>query len=408
MLTTNKPIDVDRPDVLREVSNESLSFKEVRDSLVKFLMVAGVPFSTAKRLSVPINFSYKEPGQVEKSKVSLAKHVSYRATLVLEGLTVDGQKVHIVAVPFKLEDLSHSERNKILSIQRMFKVILFDERDWIKLGLDISDKQWLKPLLKGTLKSWARLLFKKISELEGEIQSEYTLNTLLHNIDRNVSRNGKVITRDNYVENLKTRLMTKELELRGYSSLSKQQLKVLKEIVGLESASVRWVEDLADSIIRHCITKVDLSQKVYRESFRQKNGKISLANPEAFSQLVYDYISANKHSLKAKVTGSGIVQIQDSRTFQTATFVFKVTTSTRGLGQVTLDTSNCTSTTHDLGFLLELSAVPKRGSQSNKVKEIGASIFKFQKSKSLKLNKADRLETLSSIKEGFYLWSDVL
>lgn len=407
MLTTH-PINVDRPDVLKNAYKEFLSFKEVRDSLVKFLMLSGVPFSTAERLPVPIDFKYKESGQKEKNFVPLDRHVSYKATLRLENLRVEDQKVYVVAVPFKLEDLSHSERNKILLIQRRYKVIVFDERDWIKLGLDISDKQWLKPLTRRTLKSWAKLLFKKISDLDGNIQSNFTLNTLLHNIDRNVSSSGKPIRQQDYVTTLKSRLMTKELELKGYSKLSKEQSKVLNEIVELEAASVKWVEELANSVIGHCISKVNLSQKVYRELFRQGNGKVNLLNSEAFAQLVYDYVEANRKNLKATVTGSGIVHIQDSRTFQSVNFVFRPTTSSRGLGQVTLDTSNCYEDTHSLGFLFELSGASKNGKNSNKVREVSASIFKFSRKPSLKINKTDRLETLTNIKEGFYLWSDVL
>ena len=410
MLTTH-PINVDRPDVIREASKESLSFKEVRDSFVKFLMLSEVPFVTAERLPVPIDFKYEERdewlGRKQKFTVPLEKHVSYRATLRLQDLSVNGQPVYVVAVPFKLEDLKHSERNKILSIQRRYKVIVFDERDWIKLGLDISEKQWLKPLNRRTLKSWARLLFKKISDLQGEVQSDYTLNTLLHNIDRNVSSRGKLIRKDDYIATLKTRLLKKELELEGLTNLSKQQVKVLKDIIGLEAASVKWVEELANSIITHCIQKVDISKKVYKDIFRQKNGKVNLMNAEAFTQLVYDYIDKNKQSLRPKVTGSGVLQIQDSRTFQTVTFIFKPTSSTRGVEKMSLDTSNCSKTTHDLGFVLELSACSK-GKQVNKVKEVSCSVFKFQVSKNLKLNKADRLQTLTDMKEGFYLWSDVL
>ena len=51
MLDTNSFLSVDRPDIAKE-SKACLTFKEVRDSLFKFLMQAGIPFSGHEYLPI--------------------------------------------------------------------------------------------------------------------------------------------------------------------------------------------------------------------------------------------------------------------------------------------------------------------------------------------------------------------
>lgn len=395
-MLVNKLVDIDRPDVIRDESKEYLSFKEVKDSLVKFLMQAEVPFQGAERLPIVIQLKYNELGQNDKSSIDLSHHVDYKATLHLEGIKVDKRPIYVLAVPLRIEDLKHSERNKILMLQRAINVIVFDENDWIKLGLDISGKNWLRPLTKKVLKSWARLLFAKITALGGHIESDFTLNDLFNNIDENVGSKKQLIE-EQKVKDLKARLIQRELQVEGQKSFSSEQDLVFKSVVELNSTSVNWLEETINSVIFHALKPVDLRAKTYKDFFRGRTGSINPVSAESFGKLVYDYINSSRKSLEAEIKGPGVISIQDKRTFQKTTLVLVPTKSKRPFS---ISTPKETSG-QALGFVLEL----KFKENSVKIEELQTSVISMSKT----LHKvSDRLNVSSDFKSGIYLWSDVL
>ncbi|RKZ94979.1 MAG: hypothetical protein DRQ40_04670 [Gammaproteobacteria bacterium] len=391
-------IDIDRPDVIKNESKKSLSFKEVKDSLVKFLMQAEIPFQGAERLPVSIDLVYRELGQ--KAELSLEHHVSYKATVRLQGVKVNRRPIYVIAVPFELEELTHSERNKILALQSTFNVIVFDERDWTKLGLDISEKNWLSPMTRKVLKSWARILFTKITNLAGPaaVESDFTLNDLFSNIDKNAQSKLKKVS-DRRIHDLKTRLLRKELELDGYNSLSKPQENLLESLVTLDQSSILWVEEVINSIVAKALLPVNTRKREFKDIFRQNNGKFSLRSPEKFGQIVYDYISTNRKTLSVEILGPGILTIQDKRTFQKITLVL-VPTTTKKLPATAIKGIK-KKAGQGLGFVLELKFV----ANSCKIEKLNVYAVCLTNKSHGALN---RLNIQSSLKDGIYLWSDVV
>jgi len=337
-LTTASPTSVDRPDITKSQAKPKLSFKEVRDSLFKFLMQADVPFSEAERVPLktiltrkekvdkPINY-IDDDGKIRRTsivtkEIPLDNHVFYKITCKLKDLTVNNLPVYIVTVPVKFEDLYQGQKNKLKTLREQHNIIIFDEYDWKKLKLDISDKNWLSPLTKGVMKSWSRMLFKKIAQLGGNIESKYTLNDLFTSIDKNTQpqKSNQSIEQVHslQIQRLKVKLIEQDLKYKQSITLKDTHCSILSEFVSLDSGSLEWIEETLSWIIKDCIKKVDLRRTVYKDKFRKTNGDISVTNPEAFASIVYDFITkTKKKKLIAQNLGYGILLIQDKTTFQT-------------------------------------------------------------------------------------------
>jgi hypothetical protein len=335
-LSSASPASVDRPDVTKSAAKPELSFKEVKDSLFKFLMQAGVPFSEAEKLPIKTtlvkkektdNFVWKFDSRGRRysareeieHEFNLENHTFYKITCKLKDLTVNNLPVYVVTIPTKFEDMEQWKKNKIITIKKQHNIIIFDEYDWAKLNLDISDKNWLAPLTKGVLKSWARILFKKISQLGGEVSSKYNLNDLFSNIERNTkttknNQSSEQLYLDR-IQQLRLKLIEQELKYSSNFSLQPTHKKILSSFTELDLSSLLWIEDTLDLVV-DCISQVNLRQSKYKEHFRQANGKISPANSEVFASVVYDLLGKARRSLFIQNLGYGVLKIQNKTTFQ--------------------------------------------------------------------------------------------
>lgn len=402
MFITSTPLKrVDSPEVIRDNSRFTLSFKEVRDALFKFLMQSEIPFSGAERLPVSIQFSYKEEGSKHKNSFELTNHVNYKVACKLKGLTVGGKPVYLIAVPFRFDELSKSEKGKIIALQGSYNIVVFDEYDWQKLGLDISEKQWLRPLNKKILKSWARILFSKISKLDGEVASDYSLNDLFSNIERNVDVTKATKDRSK-IQKLTAMVIAREFELLGYKELTPIQEKVLHNLVALNPVSATWLEEILSTIVTTCLKKVDLRKKIYKSFFMQSNGVVNPINAGKFGKLVYDYIKTNKKSLDVEILDDGILRVQHKKTFQQSIICLAPTTSLRGT--ISVDMSKTKRTRQDLGFVFEIKFPAKK----NTVDSVSVySVLIPKTKKDVKYGRKDRLPIPTDLKNGCNLWSKI-
>lgn len=369
MLNTNTYIPVDRPDVAKQ-SKPSLSFKEVRDCLFKFLMQAGIPFSGSSFISICTEHKLKvkstenpydklAPGMelVEKyngrSKEEHREYVEgliiqynmgvsdisykelqreinrkpeyfytlcqngYSTTCKLENIDVDGEPVYVVVLEKAFRDLDDRKRKRLTYLMKQYNIIIFDEQDWRGIGLDISDKKWLKALTKKMLKAWAKKLFKKLQYLDGEINSSFTLNDVFTNLDKKVATkaDASAVLDRLKRENLQLKVSCNKLELSKKFIVTDSHTKIIRKLVSVDRKSVKSIEDTMQFIINE-INKINLRYSTYKAIFRTGSGKINISNSDRLAEFIGTELETRKKALLVDNLGKGVLLIRNTKTLQ--------------------------------------------------------------------------------------------
>lgn len=313
---TNVIPTVYRPDIVKSEGKPTLSFKEVKESLIKFLMRAGIPFADSQ--SLPILNSYKSKVTEEQFEIN---NGSYPVSCKLLDISVDGKPVYIVVLPKSYMDLDNRQKNKLTLVRQRYKIVIFEESDWKQIGLDISEKEWLKPLSKATMKAWSRKLFEKISELGESVDSKYNLNDLYSRIEINTSKDETITSRINKLrqENLKLKRNLYLKHIEDNFKVVEDQLSVLDELTFLSQDSAEFIEQTIDTSIEDILTRIDPKKSKYKDYFRLDSGKIDYTNKDKLCEFVTTELSKIKPSLELTNHGYGIIEVRNKKTFQVVT-----------------------------------------------------------------------------------------
>lgn len=323
-------LTLDRPDVIKEESKPELTFKEVKDSLFKFLMLADIPFVDAERLTLASEYKSKST----EDTFLIRSGLYYTTTCKLKDLTVDGQSVHIIIIPDSYESLEYRQRNKIMALKKQHHIVIFDIADYKAIGLDISGKEWLKPLTKSMLKLWAKKLFEKISKLGKNVKSKYTLNDVYKNIEANTAAQENKISRINSLEkeNLALKQQLRSLLIKEHFSIKESNAVILESLSSINKMATLWIESIVNLILIDILEQVDLRQNKYKDLFRLKNGKIQTSNKDMLCEFLQSELSRRRPNLSVSYLGHGILLIKDSKTFEK--LVLNITTTTANINPV--------------------------------------------------------------------------
>lgn len=304
----------DRPDVSRKESKPKLTFKEVKDCLFKFLMQAGVKFTDPEILT--ISAPYKP---TEEEEFNLERGY-YTSCCRLMNIKVDKKPVHIIVLSEKYDELENRQKNKILFLKKTHKIVIFDAKDWKDIGLNISDREWLSPLTKGQMKTWARKLFNKIGDL-GKVESDLTLNDLYEAIEKNTSPQLSRVSRINALEK-EVLILKQSLRKKTISDsfvLKESHDRIIELLSLINEANSVWIEETVSFITQDILSSIDLRQNKYKDSFRLKNGKINPADKDKLTGLITLELERRKPNLSVTNLGYGLLEIQNKKTFQVVT-----------------------------------------------------------------------------------------
>lgn len=292
---------IDRPDIVKYCTGrDSLSFKEVKDLLFKFLMQAEVPFVDSEKLYLP--------GHYDNSKLGVSLTVSnmsyYTATCRLLNLTVDNKPVYIVVLSEPISSINSRQKKKLLALKNNHNIVIFDSDDWKEVGIEISEKPWLKPLSRSILKKWARKLFSSIASFGKEVKSSYTLNDLFKAIDRNTFHQQKKGTILNTLSKENVSLQTKLREhlISNKFPIQEGAKPVITQLCELTNKSSIWVEEVINTVCNN-ISKTKLKES-------KEKAKFVLQLQTKLQDIKKDW--------NIKQISSSILEFQDLRTFQTA------------------------------------------------------------------------------------------
>lgn len=325
MLNSGSSISIDRPDSIKRGFKSALSFKEVKDCIFKFLMQSELSFTEGEKLSIPVEMRSKRTDDT----ILLQNSNYYTSTCRLNDIKIDNRNLYLLVVPTEYGRMESRQRNKIVALRCHYNIIIFDQADWEDVGLDISDKQWLKPLTRVMLRSLAKKLFEKIKELEGTITSKVTLNDVYKNIDTNTSTQSN---QSSLINNLKDEVLGLKKRLRVYKikenfKVSKNQENIVKELMLVSPLSVRWVEDTINNILNEVLRKIDLRQNLYKDLFRLKNGKVLVSNKDKLCEYITSILIKKRPNLDTQYLGNGFIEIQSKKTLQSLTlYMFPTTT----------------------------------------------------------------------------------
>jgi hypothetical protein len=336
-MKTNQPtfidtsLDIDRPDVIKRQGSPTLTFKEIKDALFKFLMQTEIRFASFEKVNLPVEFRSKTDG----TSFIINNTTYYTVTCRLLDIKVDNHPVYVVVIPTAQFELEKRQLSKLLYLKKMYKIVVFDKEDCKQVGIDISDKSWLGSLNKNILKKWSKLLFQKISQLGSNVESKYNLNDIYRKIDNNAGKTGEssskvTIFKQEGLE-LKYKILKNKLEYI-FPKLKTYPVETLTYLAKIDKGSSEWLETLFNYILQQIVRKIDLRKNYYKDFFRRKNGEIDIANKEKICELVGQVLSKK---LKMDITnlGYGTLRIQDKKTFQTSYIIFESTKSetTRGI-----------------------------------------------------------------------------
>lgn len=392
---TEAPPSVDRPDVAKAESITKLRFDSVKACLFKFLMQSGIDFTEPQKLNLSNTFYSKITGD----EVTLNSAAFYTVNCKLEGITIDDRPVYIIILPEEYLNLENRVKNKIIQLKQQHKVIVFDKADWLGLGLEIEDKEYIKPLGKAILKSWARLLFKKMVEI-GKVKADFNLNDLFEKIEFNTSSQVSTQTvisslkKEN--QQLKYTLIFKNIE--KYFTINKNTELVIDDISTLSQPSVLWIEEIGNEVLNF-IQSLDLKKTEYRDIFRNTQGKILLDDKEKITQYLCKSFKNLRPHIKVDCIGSGLIQFQNNKTLQKVVFCISCT-KLKDVYQLKIDKDTLKKIESSLFFHLSLHF----GAINNKIDKIKVEglilsnyikPFIYDKSVRLPLYDSDRTENFS-------------
>jgi hypothetical protein len=398
VIQTNTGTYVDRPDIAKNVK-PALTLKEVNDCVIKFLMLAEIPFSGKETLPLITEFVYRKGTRYSES-MSISQN-SYTVTCKLTGIKVDGKPVYIVVIPETLTELNNRHRNKLIKLVEQYKIVILDYGDWHSAGLDISDKKWLKPLNRRALKSLARKIFNKIAKL-GDVTSDITLNQVFESINNNTGR--KSLEKENF--NLKCKV--RELFIREKFNVEDTHSKVIQAMTRLNSDSLSFIAKTCDDAVGD-LGDVDLKKKRFKDLFRLKNGKVTFLDKELIASYVYSTIDCKKNkNIDIENLGYGVLRIRNKRTFQVVTLAFTCSSS-KGARPLALPKGVVDKIRGSLLFNIHV-IVPRSGS---KVSEVVSYVILADGRKGVKgsysFTGKDKLPVYHSFRKGglsrYTLWS---
>jgi len=318
---------VERPDLFRQEAKPSITFKETRDSLFKFFMLAGIPFIEGEKLKMPSGtFS------VQDQEILLHDAIWYKPTARLLDIEVDGKAIYVFIVPEDYNNLDQRVRKKLIAFGQGQNLIVFDRYDCKTIGLDISgSKQWLKPLSKPILKIWAKKLFQKISDLKGDVTSSFNLNDLYEQIELHTSSQSSQTSLINAMRQesiaLKTKL--KKLTIKECFTVTDSHDSIIENLGALPESSSLFIEELVAKVINQVVKSIDLRQDYFKDLFRLKNGKIDLTNKDVFCSFIESQLSKKIYNLEVKCLGHGFLEITNLKSLQTLTLFINPSYSSR-------------------------------------------------------------------------------
>lgn len=310
-------VNVDSPDIVKSQYKACLSFKEVKDALFKFLQQADIPFSEGERLRLNTQFNLK------KFSINLSTQ-AYSVDCKLNDITVDGQPIYIVVTSIPYENLNNGHRNRLIALGQEYKIVIFDETDWREIGLDISDKEWLKPLTAPLMRRWAKKLFKKISELGSSIESSFNLNDIFEAIARNtadVSYSSTYLEKENF----KLRKELRKEKLSRRFPITPHQDPLIEFLVNTNRSSSLFIQEVVGLVIDPILKSIDLRQSFFRDLL----GVDITATPDRAKITTYveQELSKRKQNISVINCGGGVLKIQSKKTFQSLILTLAISTS---------------------------------------------------------------------------------
>lgn len=307
---------IERPDVVKNEAKPSITFKETRDSLFKFLILSGIPFIESDKLTLPA----KDLG--DETEVILNQGIFYRPTAKLIGIEVNKKPIYLFIVPEDYDKLDQRIRKKLILFGSQHNIVIFDKYDCKSVGLDVSGtKPWHKPLTKTILRGWAKKLFQKIGELKGEVTSKYNLNDIYSNIDLHCSSQSSKTSLINTMRD-EVSILRKKLRLasiKEYFEVKPSHLGILNEMENINNLSSVFIEELVSFILSDIVQYIDLRQTKYKDIFRQKNGSIVITNKDTFGSFIQRELSKKRPNLEVSYLGHGLLEIKNDKTFQVVT-----------------------------------------------------------------------------------------
>ena len=400
VLQTSNGSYVDRPDVVKK-AKPKLTFKEVGDCFIKFLMLADVSFTGKEKLPIVTPFVHRR-GTPESSTIPISQNY-YTVTCRLKDITVDGQPIYIVTIPGQVTKMENRQKNRLVALCNQYNILVFDEVDWKGAGLDISEKKWLKSLGRGALKRLANKLFSKISDLKGEVANKFSLNDVYRSIETNTvsSNRDRVVVRLSK-QVLRARTGIRKERLSNKFNIKDSHLPALNAISEMSFESLKWAETIVDEVINTHVKGIDLKRNVYKEFFRRNSGKVTLHDKELLAAFVMAKLKSKHSNLKIVNLGYGALKIQNKKTFQTLTLVFSSSTSKRN-NALKLNKSLGDNLLNSLLFNIHIGA---RTAGSFRPSSISSyAILTKGAKKSYTYNSGDKLPLVSEGK--FTLWSDL-
>jgi len=345
-------VNIDRPDIVKKHGSSHITFKEIKDALFKFLMQAEIKFISFEKLDLPIEFKSKLDG----SMITANNIIYYIVTCRLLDIYVDGKPVYIVTLPTSELELDKRQRGKLAYLKKLYKIVIFDDADCSKLGINLSEDAWLRSLNKAVLKKWAKLLFTKISALGIDVDSKYNLNSIYKKLDTIVGRHGEGISSMTSFNReglrLKYQIIKNKLEYT-FPNLKIYPEPALRYLANIDKSSSGWLEEIFTYTLRDIVSRIDLRKNKYKDFFRTKIGTYDIANKERICALISQELKT-KFKLDITSLGYGALRIQDKKTFQTVILSLDATTSdsARGitfsknfLSKITTNTFHCLNLT---------------------------------------------------------------
>lgn len=392
---------VERPDVVKDGSKPSITFKETRDCLFKFFILSGIPFVESEKLVMPAKMDKDDPDFV------LNEGIFYRPTAKLSGIEINKKPIYIFIVPEDYDKLDERVRKKLILFGSSNNIIIFDKYDCKTIGLDISGtKSWHRPLTKTILKVWAKKLFQKIYELRGEVRSKYTLNDIYNNIEMYTNSETNQASLINLMKE-QTSGLKKKLRLAAIKEnfqVTESHSCILDEFNSLGNLSCQFIEELVSFIITDIVEYIDLRQTKYKDAFRLKNGTISISSKDSLGTLIQKELTKKRPNLSVSYLGHGLLEVKNQKTFQVVTLYLQpALTSKRG--KIKIPKTTITSLNSRLVFTILL----QFNSTTSKLNRVLGELLLISNYKELfTYDASHRLQIYDSyIDKNYSLWSDL-
>lgn len=289
----------DRPDIRKSKIDFKISFRNAKKLLYKFLFLCNLKFDPDVCLNLEVEYPVKDGSELLYN-LYLENLNFYNVTAKLKSFSVNEKPVYIVMIPKNLGLLGNRHRAKLMVLQKQYNIVIFDNSDLKKVGVQVSKDDWIKPLDKITLKKWITLLYKKIQDLGGVVHSRTSYGKIIKYVENPDSAHFNPLVKKltNELLILKYKLILTKLPKGSINNPE----KVIKEFAQVPNSTRLWWFKILKSI-QKCNTRDESIKKLSKNYTIQNLGNcfFKVINTKTFDYLVLSLHEVRTVSLPHKV-----------------------------------------------------------------------------------------------------------